>query len=139
MYSTHRIKAAAATLVVGFLLATAFAATAVAGNGVPNGMTAQEWKAVLARSEGMNRIYHLGTYSPRAEAQRAVERRYQAINRFYRLGRYSVVRVASPSAFDWGDAGIGASAMLGAVILAGGLALVVRRRVVDQTSFPSRT
>jgi hypothetical protein len=139
MDSTHRIKVAAATLVIGVLFATAFATTALAGNGVPSGMTAQQWKAIQARSQALNRIYRLGAYSPRAEAQRAVERRYQAINQYYGLGRYAVVRVSTPSEFDWADAGIGAGAMLGAIILASGLAVAVRRRVVDQTSFPSMT
>jgi ABC-type multidrug transport system fused ATPase/permease subunit len=135
MDARHRIKRAAAALMVGFLLAMAFAATAFGGNGVPRGMTAQQWKAMLERSQALNRIY--GPVSPRAEAQRAVERRDQAINQYYHLGRYAVVRVSSR--FDWADAGIGAGVTLGAILLGGGLALTVRRRVVDQTASPSTT
>ncbi len=136
MYSTQRIKATAATLTVGFLLAIAFATTAQAGNGVPNGMTAQEWRAVQAHDQALNRYYHLGAYSPRAEAQRAEERRSQGADQYYHLGRYAVIRVAS--GFAWVDAGIGAGAMLGAIMLVGGLAVAVRRRVVGKT-LPSTT
>jgi hypothetical protein len=136
MDSRQRIKAAAGTLTVGFLLAVAFAATAVAGNAA-NGVTAQERNAVLARGQAMNRVYGLGAYSAGAKAQQAVERRNQAIDEYYGLGRSTVGRVSNP--FDWGDAGIGAGAMFGALILAGGLAVAARRRGVGPTSFPSTT
>jgi hypothetical protein len=66
-----------------------------------------------------------------------VERRNEAINRYYHLGRYAAVRVSSR--FDWTDAGIGAGAMLGAIFVAGGLTLTVRRRVVGQAASPSTT
>ena len=135
MYSTQRIKAAAAALTVGFLLAAAFAATAPAGNGVPNGMTAQEWTAMQARDEALNRYYHLGRYSPSAVAQQAENRYWQATNQYYKLGRYAVVDV--PSRFDWADAGIGAGGMLGAILVAGGLTVAVRRRPAEKPSLPS--
>jgi hypothetical protein len=163
--TTQKIKAATATLMVGFLLAIAFAATAQAANGAPRGMTAQERQAVLARadatnryyrlgayrsdagatqqaeerrSEAMNRFYHLGAYSSAsAAAQRAVERRSQAINRFYRVGSYAVISTSSP--FDWSDAGIGAGGMLGLIILAGGLTVLARRRTTGEPSSPSTT
>jgi hypothetical protein len=135
VYSTQTIKVGVATLTVGFLLAIAFAATAVAGNGVPHGMTAQEWRAQQARDEAMNRYYHLGAYSPRAVALRAEQRRSQAMDQYYHLGRYAVIRV--PSQFDWADAGIGAGAMLGAILLAGGLTVAVRRRQVGKPSLQS--
>jgi hypothetical protein len=160
--STHRIKAAAATLTVGFLLAIAFVGAAQAGNATPKGMTAQQLKAVQARSEAWNRFYHLGAYSKvgsaaeerRAQAmnqyyhlgafssagvaaRQAEERRAQALNRYYRLGRYAVV--GATSRFDWNDAGIGAGFMLGVIMVAGGLTLVVRRRNVGKASFSSTT
>jgi hypothetical protein len=135
VYSTQRIKAAAATLAVGFLLTVAFAATAPAGNGVPNGMTAQEWTAMQARDNALNRYYHLGKYSPRTVAQKAEKRYWQAMNRYYKLGRYAVVNV--PSRFDWADAGIGAGGMLGAILVASGLTVAVRRRPAEKTSLPS--
>jgi hypothetical protein len=126
MYSFHKIKAAAATLVVGSLLAIAFAATAQA-SGSPQGLTPQQLNAVRARAEAMDRYYHIGAFSPAAVARRADERRAQASDQFYRLGRYAVIDVSSP--FDWGDAGIGAGAALGvAVTLAGGTLVLTRRR-----------
>jgi hypothetical protein len=125
MYSFHKIKAAAATLVVGFLLAIAFAATAQA-SGSSQGLTQQQLNAVRARAEAMDRYYHIGAFSPAAVARRADERRAQASDQYYRLGRYAVIDVSSP--FDWGDAGIGAGTMLGTILVAGGLAVVVRRR-----------
>jgi hypothetical protein len=38
-----------------------------------------------------------------------------------------IVAVAPAQSFDWGDAGIGAGGALGAVLLAGGSALLVKR------------
>lgn len=57
MYSFHKIKAAATTLIVGLLLASAFTATAQAGNGGRKGLTAQQWKAVRARAQATDRFY----------------------------------------------------------------------------------
>ena len=161
MYSKHQIKAAAATLTVGFLLAIAFAGPAQAGNGTSNGWTAQELKAMQVRGDAMNRHYRLGAYSSVAAATAAEElrsdamnrfyhlgayssavttaqqRRAEATNRYYRVGRYAVVSVSSR--FDWSDAGIGAGVMLGVLMVAGGLAVAARRRVTDKASFPSTT
>jgi hypothetical protein len=126
MYSIHKTKAAAATLMVGFLLAIAFATTAEAADGTRFGMTPQQWKAQQARGNALNRYYHLGAYSPAAEARRADEIRGQALNRYYHLGRYTVIETSSP--FHWSDAGIGAGAMLGTILIAGGLTVALRRR-----------
>jgi hypothetical protein len=90
------------------------------------------------RSEAMNRFYKLGAFSPATTAaKQAEERRAQAVDRYYKLGRYAVIRVSN--GFVWTDAGIGAGAMLGAIILAGGLAVAVRRRTAGKASFPSTT
>ena len=162
--TTHKIKAATATLTVGFLLAIAFAATAQTAYG-REGMTAQQRQALHARAvatdrnyqlgvfspdvaaveqaqelrgQAMNRFYHLGAYSSTgAPAQRAVERRSQAMNRFYRTGKYAAVSSSSP--FDWRDTGIGAGGLVGLIILAGGLTVVVRRHTAGQPSSPSTT
>jgi len=149
MYSSNKIKAAGATLMVGFLLAIAFASTAAAGNG-------KVLKAERARADATNRFYHLGIYSPtmalaaekaRADATnrfyhlgkyspaattRGEQARAQATNQYYRLGRYAVIETSS--SFQWSDAGIGAGAMLGAILLAGGLLVALRRRSVDKAS-----
>ena len=139
MHATQTIKKAAVTLMAGSLLAIAFAGPAQAGSGNPQGMGAQELKAEQVRGQAMNRFYHLGAYSPQVQATRlADKRRGQAANQYYHLGRYAVV--SATSRFDWADAGIGAGAMLGAILLAGGLtAVAVRRRAVDRTSLPSAT
>jgi hypothetical protein len=138
MYSINKIKAAAATLMVGFVLAVAFAATAQAGNGTRFGMTPQEWKAEQVRGDALNRYYRLGAYSPAAEGRRAEKIRGQELNRRYHLGQYAVIEASTP--FGWGDAGIGAGAMLGALLVAGGLTTVaVRRRAVRKPSLPSTT
>ena len=134
MDATHRIKKAAATLMVGFLLAVAFAATAQAGNGTRFGMTPQAWKAEQVRGNALNRYYRLGTYTPAAEARRADKIRGRELNRRYSLGQYAVVETSST--FQWNDAGIGAGAVLGTILVAGGLAVMLRRRGGGKPSVP---
>ena len=160
MYSINKIKTAAATLMVGFLLAVAFAATAQADNGTRFGMTPQQWKAEQVRGTELNRHYSLGAFSPAAEARRAAEirgrelnRRYnlgtyavieaqkaekirgEALNRRYGLGKYAVV-ASSTTRFNWASMGIGAGAMLGTILVAGGLAVTLRRRGGGTPSVP---
>lgn len=137
MDATHRIKQAAATLMVGFLLAITFASIAQAGNGGRDGLTAQQWKAVRARAQAMDRFYHLGRYSPAAVALASEKRRAQATDQFYHLGRYAVIESSNP--FQWSDAGIGAGAMLGTILVAGGLAVTLRRRGGDKPFVPRST
>jgi hypothetical protein len=100
MFSTTKTRAAAGTLLVGFLLAIALTATAQDGNGMRFGLTPQQRKAEQARGNALNRYYHLGPYT-------VIER---------------------VSRFQWNDAAIGAAAMLGTILLAGGLAVELRRR-----------
>ena len=62
-------------------------------------------------------------------AVRALMLRSEALNRKYHLGRYAVAPVARQSGgFDWGDAGIGAVSILGLVVLSGGAVLASRKR-----------
>ena len=147
--TTHKIKAAAATLTVGFLLAIALAATAQAANGTSQAVRARAdatnrfyqlgvYSPEELRSQAMNRAYHLGAYSSTGTAaQKAVERRSQAINRFYHTGSSTAVSTSSP--FDWSTAGVSAGGALGLIVLAGGLMVLVRRRTTDQPSSPSMT
>jgi hypothetical protein len=135
MYSTNRIKAAGATLAVGVLLAIALAATAQAGRVTPQGLSAQEAKAVQARADAMNRYYRLGAYSPAALARQAEERRSQATNEFYGLGPNAAG--GTSSRFNWTDVGIGAGALLVALLLAGGFTVTQRRRTVGKVSSPT--
>ena len=144
MSSTQRIKTMAATLTVGVLLAGFVTATGLAANGASKaeraraeatnryyGLPTVDSKAVLARAQATNRFYGLGTYSK--QVQKAEQRRSEALDQVYHLGRYAVI--GGSSSFDWTDAGIGAGAMLGALLVAGGLAVVARRRL----SSPSTT
>ena len=135
MYSFHKIKAAAATLMVGILLAVAFTATAQAGGGTRQGLTAEQRQAVRVRAQAMDRYYHLGAYSPAAVAGQAEKLRGQATDRYYHLGSYAVIEASNP--FQWSDAGIGAGAMLGTILVAGGLAVALRRRGAGKSSFPT--
>jgi hypothetical protein len=138
MYPFHKIKAAAATLMVGFLLAIAFTASAQAGGATRQGLTAEQLKAVQARAQAMDRYYHIGAYSPAAVALRAEKRRGQAADQYYHLGQYAVIETPSP--FQWSDAGIGAGAMLGIILVASGLlTITVRRRTIRKTSLPTTT
>ena len=87
------------------------------------GLGTVDSKAVRARAQATDRFYGLDAKS---QALQAEKRRSEAMNKAYHLGRYSVIHVST--AFDWTDAGIGAGALLGALLVAGGLAVVARRR-----------
>ena len=87
MYATHKIKATGVTLTIGFLLATAFAAPALAGSGSPKSLTPQQQQAVWARADATNRFYHLGAYS--STGTQAIRARAAAMNRFYHVGPYT--------------------------------------------------
>ena len=109
------------------------------------GVTPAEYRALLLRSEALNQRYGLGTYKigPSLAEQRADTIRGEALNRKYGLGveslnlelaanqrfaadnptrgdlvRSTPVTTTSPD-FQWGDAGIGAAALLGIVALIG--------------------
>ena len=126
------------------------AAVAQAGE-KPDGMTAQQYKAEVIRGDALNKRYGLGPYSLLAQggprpAGLTVQQwqaeliRGDALNKHYGLGNYaaavdsSVRRTvdAGPAdsvasgGFDWGDAGIGAGAVIGLALLALGMAVAVR-------------
>jgi hypothetical protein len=91
----------------------------------PTGMSKAEYRALLVRSEGLNRIYHLGKYS-RVPAgmtvaeYRAARLRGEGLNRLY--GPQAPAVVASTNrGFEWSAFGIGAAAMAGIVLLASGV------------------
>ena len=136
------------TLRIGAVLGTigaivVLAASAQAATTKPAGMSQSEYRALLIRSEALNKLYG-NTVTPlsarvfkelnQAGANRmaphefaALVARSQALNRQYGLDRTSqpttVVEqpTGSGNGFDWGDFGIGAAAMLGLVLLSGGL------------------
>jgi hypothetical protein len=155
VYLTHRSKWASATLVASVLIALVGTAAARAGNGVPQGMTAQEWRATQVSSAALNRTYHLGTQNDsRAATLRALRIRGEALNRTYHLGAFrsagvteqtlralgirgdalnqryhlgSYAVVGARDGFKWVDAAVGAAAMFGVVLLVGGVVLATRR------------
>src|SRR5262249_58467686 len=138
------IRACAAAVTLGLVAAGIVAATVSAGT-APAGFTDQQWNALRLRSEALNQKYHLGasrSVPDREQAVRALRLRSEALNRKYQLGQFAIARPARPSGgFDWGAAGIGAAATLGAVFAAVGIAAGTRRHrgghdgpVVSRTS-----
>lgn len=136
------------TLRIGAVLGTigaivVLAASAQAATSKPAGMSQPESRALMIRSEALNKLYGnaVTRLSPRvfkelnqAGANRlaphefpALVARSEGLNRQYGLDRTSqptkVVEqpTGSGNGFDWGDFGIGAAAMLGLVLLSGGL------------------
>jgi hypothetical protein len=134
-----RIGAVVATIgAIVVLTASAQAATSK-----PAGMSQPEYRALMIRSEALNTIYgnavtrlspqqFKGLYQAGANRMApqvfaALVARSEALNRQSRLYRTSqptqVVEqpTGSGNGFDWRDFGIGAVAMLGLVLLSGGL------------------
>jgi hypothetical protein len=136
------------TLRIGAVLGTigaivVLAASAQAATSKPAGMSQPEYRALMIRSEALNKLYGnaVTRLSPRvfkelnqAGANRmaphefaALVARSEALNRQSRLYRTSrptkVVEqpTGSGNGFGWRDFGIGAAAMLGLVLLSGGL------------------
>jgi len=92
-------------------------------------MSKAEYRALVLRSEGLNEKYRLGAWkgvpqgmSP--QEYRALMFRGEALNRQYGLGEWSnasSISTVSTHGFAWGAFGIGAVAMLGLVLVAGGV------------------
>jgi hypothetical protein len=81
------------------------------------GVTPAEYRALLLRSEALNQKYGLGVESLNLEL--AANQRFAADNPTRGdLVRSTPVTTTSPD-FQWGDAGIGAAALLGIVALIG--------------------
>jgi len=138
--TTARIAALLGTMVV----VVAVAASAQASSSKPAAMSKAEYQALMSRSEALNARY--GNAVTRLSPQQfkslseaggdrlapqelvALVARSEALNRRYGLGATSgsgvdtAKPVVSPGAtFDWADFGIGAAAMLGLLLLTGGL------------------
>jgi hypothetical protein len=86
------------------------------------GMSKAEYRALMLRSEGLNEKYGLGQW---ATTKPIVSEKVSGLE----LPPPSSTQVASSgNEFDWSDAGIGAAAVFGTVLLGAGLVLTIRRR-----------
>ena len=84
------------------------------------GMSKAEYRALMLRSEGLNRIYGVGQSS-----RPIVSEKLGGLE----LPPPSSTQVASSGdEFDWNDAGIGAATVFGTMLLGAGLVLTIRRR-----------
>jgi hypothetical protein len=123
------------------LIAALFAVALLAGVGraasVPSGMSKAEYRALLVRSDALNRKNHLGQYSRipagmTSAEYRAALLRGQALNQRYRVPEPAVVTIGNDG-FEWSAFGIGAATMAGFVLLAAG-AIAGRRFPRARTS-----
>jgi uncharacterized membrane protein YbhN (UPF0104 family) len=121
-----RSKAQLAVGLIAVLFAFALLAGVARAGSRPAGMSNAEYRALLVRSDALNRMNHLGKYSRTpagmtAAEYRALRLRSEGLNRAYGLGgtaRPSVIETG----FEWSAFGIGAAAMAGLVLLASGIA-----------------
>jgi hypothetical protein len=137
------------TLRIGAVLGTIGAivvlvASAQAATSKPAGMSQPEYRALMIRSEALNKLYgnaatrlsprefkslyNAGGYRQAPQEFAALVARSEELNRRYGLDKPSAPTssgVQQPArvvnGFDWGDFGIGAAAMLGLVLLVSGL------------------
>jgi hypothetical protein len=115
-----------ARLVLAVAVAVLAGSSAAVAAPLPADQKAAAVQALIARSDALNRLHHLGAYAqPPAQEVRALRLRGQALNRIYGLGAY-----AAPPApgFDWLDAGIGSATTLGVLLLGAAGAGTVRKR-----------
>jgi hypothetical protein len=121
--TTQRVGVIIGTISV----AIALAAPIQASSSKPIGMSKAEHRALMLRSEALNKRYHLGTYSRAAQGTtapeyRALMIRSEALNKKYHLGSWAVAPASASMStagdFSWSAFGIGAAVMLGVVLLA---------------------
>jgi hypothetical protein len=141
---------------IGTAITAAVAMLVLAGSAVAQS------GADLARGDALNKRYHLGQYSPAAQAGpkpaamtaqqwQAELARSDALNERYGLGSYAdpadnpVVTTSGPeglvsvaaNGFDWSSAAIGAGTAIGLALLATGTAVAVRQSRRSPLSTPS--
>ena len=115
---------------------TALVGVAQAGTSKPPSMSKAEYRSLVLRSEALNRKYGLGPQRAQPQGMttaesRALVLRSEALNRKYGLGKQqATAATAEPTqstrGFAWGAFGIGAAAMFGLALLAGGFFVLFR-------------
>ncbi len=123
------------TIVAVAVIAAALGLGSALGATPPTGMSAQEHKALVIRSQALNDLYGEPEVTSQYKAiVRADRIRGEAMNRLAKSGVFTAPPVPSETVagdgFDWTDFAIGLGAMFGFVLLAGALAgatLYVRR------------
>jgi hypothetical protein len=122
------------TIVAVAVIAAALGLGSALGATPPTGMSAQEYKAQLIRSQALNDLYGEPEVTSQYKAMLRADRiRGAAMNRLARSGVFTVSPVPSNTVasdtvagesvagdgFDWADFALGLGAMFGFVLLAG--------------------
>jgi hypothetical protein len=115
------------TIVVVAVIAAALGLGSALGATPPTGMSAQEYKALVIRSQALNDLYGEPEVTSQYKAMVRADRiRGEAMNRLAKSGVLTAPPVPSETVagggFDWTDFAIGLGAMFGFVLLAGALA-----------------
>jgi hypothetical protein len=115
------------TIVAVAVIAAALGLGSALGATPPTGMSAQEHKALVIRSQALNDLYGEPEVTSQYKAMVRADRiRGEAMNRLAKSGVFTAPPVPSDTVagdgFDWTDFAIGLGAMFGFVLLAGALA-----------------
>jgi hypothetical protein len=115
------------TIVAVAVIAAALGLGSALGATPPTGMSAQEYKALVIRSQALNDLYGEPEVTSQYKAMVRADRiRGEAMNRLAKSGVLTAPPVPSETVagdgFDWTDFAIGLGAMFGFVLLAGALA-----------------
>lgn len=135
MNIAHQIRWVAG-LLAAIAVLIALAGIAQAATARPAAMSTPEYRALMLRSQALNEIYHLGTYSlvrvgMTGAEYRALKLRSEALNKKYGPGHRNTAAAAPKLAtvaggFSWTAFGTGAAAVAGLVLLLAG-AIAARR------------
>jgi hypothetical protein len=115
------------TIIAVAVIAAVLGLGSALGATPPAGMSAQEYEALVIRSQALNDLYGEPEVTSQYKAMVRADRiRGEAMNRLARSGFFTAPPVPSDTVagagFDWSDFALGVGAMLGFVLLAGGLA-----------------
>jgi len=147
------VRRTLAALAIGAVLTGALATAAA--DSVPQGMTKGEYRALMIRSEGLNKLYgnavtrlstkdfialwNAGAWRLAPEEFNALVVRSEGLNSYGKTLQAStpVASTSASTSFAWDDFGIGVAAAFGLVLLTGGLAVAVRTGTRKRVSIPS--